>query len=77
LTERRPDLVAAEREVLAAFRTLEASKLALRPDIALTVEGGRLSDRLLDLLSLNPTLFRTAVQIFVPIYQGGARCAPG
>jgi len=72
LTERRPDLVAAEREVLAAFRTLEASKLALRPDIALTVEGGRLSDRLLDLLSLNPTLFRSAVQIFVPIYQGGA-----
>ena len=72
LTERRPDLVAAERQVLAAFRNLEASKLALLPDIALTAEGGRLSDRLLDVLLLNPILFRSAVQIFVPIYEGGA-----
>jgi NodT family efflux transporter outer membrane factor (OMF) lipoprotein len=72
LLERRPDLLAAERQVLAAFRTLEASKLALLPSIALTVEGGRLDDRLLSLLNLNPTLFRSAVQIYVPIYQGGA-----
>ena len=72
LTERRPDLVAAERQVLAAFRNLEASKLALLPDIALTVEGGRVSDRLLDLLLLNPILFRSALQVFVPVYQGGA-----
>lgn len=72
LTERRPDLVAAERQVLAAFRNLEAAKLALRPDITLTVEGGRVSDRLLDLLLLNPVFFRSAVQVFVPIYEGGA-----
>jgi NodT family efflux transporter outer membrane factor (OMF) lipoprotein len=72
LTERRPDLVAAERQVLAAFRNLEASKLALLPDIALTVEGGHVSDRLLDLLLLNPVMFRSAVQVFVPIYEGGA-----
>jgi multidrug efflux system outer membrane protein len=72
LTERRPDLVAAERQVLAAFRSLEATKLALFPDIALTLEGGRVSDRLLDLLLLNPTMFRSAVQVFVPVYQGGA-----
>jgi outer membrane protein TolC len=72
LTERRPDLVAAERQVLAAFRNLEASKLALRPDIVLTGEGGRISDRLLDALLLNPILFRSAVQVFVPIYEGGA-----
>ncbi len=72
LTERRPDLVAAERQVLAAFRNLQASKLALRPDIALTLEGGRVSDRLLDVLLLNPILFRGAVQVFVPVYEGGA-----
>jgi multidrug efflux system outer membrane protein len=72
LTERRPDLVAAERQVLAAFRNLEASKLALLPDIALTVEGGHVSDRLLDLLLLNPIMFRSAVHVFVPIYEGGA-----
>jgi multidrug efflux system outer membrane protein len=72
LLERRPDLLAAERHVLAAFRTVEASKLALLPSIVLTAEGGRLDDRLLSLLNLNPTLFRSAVQIYVPIYQGGA-----
>jgi multidrug efflux system outer membrane protein len=72
LTERRPDLVAAERQVLTAFRSLEAARLALLPDITLTVEGGRVSDRLLDLLMLNPLHFRSAVQVFVPIYEGGA-----
>jgi multidrug efflux system outer membrane protein len=72
LLERRPDLLAAERQVLAAFRMLEASKLALLPSITLTADGGRLDDRLLSLLNLNPTLFHTAVQIYVPIYQGGA-----
>lgn len=72
LLERRPDLLAAERQVLAAFRTLEASKLALLPTIALTADGGRLDDRLLSLLNLNPTLFRSAVKIYVPTYQGGA-----
>jgi len=72
LLERRPDLLAAERQVLAAFRTLEASKLALLPSITLTGDGGRLDDRLLSLLNLNPTLFHTALQLYVPIYEGGA-----
>lgn len=60
LLERRPDLLAAERQVLAAFRTLEASKLALLPSITLTGDGGRLDDRVLSLLNLNPTLFHSA-----------------
>jgi multidrug efflux system outer membrane protein len=72
LLERRPDLLAAERQVLAAFRTLEASKLALLPSITLTGDGGRLDDRILSILNLNPTLFHSALQIYVPIYQGGA-----
>jgi len=41
-------------------------KLALLRGITLTAEGGRLNDRLLSLLNLNPTLFHTAVQIYVP-----------
>jgi outer membrane protein TolC len=72
LLERRPDLLASEHQVLAAFRTLEASKLALLPTITLTAGGGRLDDQLLSLLNLNPTLFHSALQIYVPIYQGGA-----
>jgi outer membrane protein, multidrug efflux system len=72
LLERRPDIVSAQRVVLVAFRVQEAAKLALLPSFALTLEGGRLSDRLLDVLHLNPWLVRSAAGMFVPIYQGGA-----
>ena len=72
LLERRPDIVAAEREVLAAFRNEEAARLALLPQFVLTVEGGRLSDQLLSVLGLNPWLFYSALRMAVPIYEGGA-----
>jgi len=72
LLERRPDIVAAEHQVLAAFRTQEAAKLALLPNFSLNLEGGRLSDPLLDVLGLNPWLVHGVVGMFVPIYQGGA-----
>ncbi len=71
LLERRPDLVAAERQVLAAFRLQEAAELALLPSIALTLEGGRVSDGLLSLLNLNPWALHGAVGLDVPIYTGG------
>jgi outer membrane protein, multidrug efflux system len=72
LLERRPDIVAAEHQVLAAFRTQEATKLALLPDFSLNLKGGRLSDPLLDVLGLNPWLVHGVAGMFVPIYQGGA-----
>jgi len=72
LLERRPDIVAAEHEVLSAFRTEEAAKLALLPSFSFIVEGGRLSDPLLSVLGLNPWLIHSAVGMFVPIYEGGA-----
>jgi outer membrane protein, multidrug efflux system len=75
LLERRPDIVAAEHQVLAAFRTEEAAKLALLPNFSLDLEGGRLSDPLLSVLGLNPWLLHSAVGMFVPIYQGGATLA--
>jgi outer membrane protein, multidrug efflux system len=72
LLERRPDILAAERRVVAAFRELTSARLALLPSIALTAEGGRLSDRFLDLLKLNPYLVATSVGLFQPIFAGGA-----
>jgi multidrug efflux system outer membrane protein len=72
LLERRPDIVAAEHQVLTAFRTEEAAKLALLPSFSLNAEGGRLSDALLSVLGLNPWLIHSTVGMFVPIYQGGA-----
>ena len=75
LLERRPDIVAAEHRVLAAFRTEEAAKLARLPNFSFNVEGGRLSDPLLSVLGLNPWLIHSMIGMLVPIYQGGALLA--
>lgn len=72
LLERRPDIIAAERAVLAAFRNMEAAQLALYPDFSFSLVGGRLNDVLLTLLSLNPWLASAAIGAYVPIYEGGA-----
>ncbi|MFO1477805.1 MAG: TolC family protein [Verrucomicrobiota bacterium] len=72
LLERRPDLVAAERKVLAAFRVEEAAKLALLPSFSLNLAGGHLSDSMLSLLQMNPWMIHAALGMYVPIYQGGA-----
>jgi len=72
LLERRPDLLAAEREVLAAFRKEEAAQLALLPDISLSLAGGRLGDQFLSLLHLNPWLVSAGIGVSIPIYEGGA-----
>ena len=75
LLERRPDLVAAERQVLAAFRVEEAAKLALWPSFAVSLDGGHLSDGLTSLLRINPWLLHGTIGMSVPIYMGGALTA--
>lgn len=71
LLTRRPDLLAAENQVLAAFRREEAARLALLPSFTLGVEGGRLENNILSLLQMNPWLFHSAVGMTIPIYTGG------
>jgi multidrug efflux system outer membrane protein len=72
LLERRPDIVSAERAVLAAFREQEAAELALLPDLSLSLVGGRLGDQILSLLQLNPWLASAGIGVSIPIYEGGA-----
>jgi NodT family efflux transporter outer membrane factor (OMF) lipoprotein len=72
LLERRPDIIAAEREVIGAFRQQEAAELALRPDFSLSLVGGRVGDPVLTLLRLNPWFASAALGTAVPIYEGGA-----
>jgi outer membrane protein, multidrug efflux system len=72
LLERRPDILAAEREVLAAFRQQEAARLALLPDFSISLVGGRIDDPVLSLLRLNPWFGSAAIGAAVPIYEGGA-----
>jgi len=72
LLERRPDIVAAERSVLAAFRNEEAAELALLPEFSFSLVGGRLGDQVLTLLRLNPWLASAGIGVSIPIYEGGA-----
>jgi hypothetical protein len=72
LLQRRPDVIATERLVLAAFRKTEAAKLALLPDFSIALTGGRLADPLLTLLRLNPWLATAAIGAAIPVYEGGA-----
>ncbi len=72
LLQRRPDLIATERLVLAAFRKTEAAELALLPDFSIALAGGRLADPLLTLLRLNPWLATAAIGAAIPIYEGGS-----
>lgn len=71
LLENRPDLLAARRKIVQAFRSEEAAKLAFLPSFTLGIEGGRLENNLLTLLRLNPWLLRSAVGMTIPIYTGG------
>jgi len=72
LLERRPDIIAAERIVLAAFRQQEAATLALLPDFAISLTGGRLGSQVLSLLRLNPWFAAAGIGVSIPIYEGGA-----
>ena len=68
---RRPDLLAAEQNVLATFRREEAAELSLLPEFSLSLTAGRLGDQILALLDVNPWLTAAGIGANVPIYQGG------
>ena len=53
LLDRRPDVVAARNEVIAAFYNVEVAKLARLPGVSLAASGGRLFDPDIALLGAN------------------------
>src|SRR5688572_9934618 len=71
LLERRPDLVAAERRVAAAFHAIQSAKAARLPKIALTASGGRSTNDLFYLLGVSPNFWQTGVGSLAPIFTGG------
>ena len=75
LLDRRPDLLAALHSVFAAFRNHEAAELSLLPSFSLNLDGGRLADKTLSLLGLNPWLVHGALGASVPIFHGGSLVA--
>jgi outer membrane protein, multidrug efflux system len=61
--ERRPDLIAAEARVRAAFRRAEAAKLAKMPSFTLTGAIGAVAP--------GPGFFSVAGNFFAPVMDGG------
>ncbi len=72
LLERRPDVVAAERRVAAAFYRVEESKAARLPKISLVASGTSVSSDLLVLQNHDNPVWGLGVNLLAPIFTGGA-----
>jgi len=68
---RRPDIHAAEHQLLAANANIGAARAAFFPSITLTASAGTVSARLQDLFSPGQGIWTFAPQINVPIFNGG------
>ena len=73
MLERRPDMVAAERRVAAAFNRVGEAKAARLPRIILNANVAAIQSDILQLTSdfSNPT-GGAGARLIAPIYQGGA-----
>jgi multidrug efflux system outer membrane protein len=71
LVSRRPDLVAAERRMLAAGARWEQSRLALYPSFKLTGRIGTSADDFLQAFSGDFLMWNLAGNILQPVFQGG------
>jgi outer membrane protein TolC len=72
LLERRPDVVAAERRVAAAFNRVHEAKAARLPAIALTTGVSSISSDLFVLQDRDNPVWNLGANLLAPIYRGGA-----
>ena len=72
LLERRPDVVAAERRVAAAFNRIHEAKAARLPTISLTSGVSWISSQLFVLASKDNPIWNLGAHLLAPIYKGGA-----
>jgi len=68
---RRPDIVAAQRNYLAAHRRTSAAKKDRLPQIRLTSSYGTSSDELKNVLDINNNIWSLAANLTKPILDGG------
>lgn len=71
LLSRRPDLIAASRQIEAADARLSAAEKRLIPTLSLTGNVGTASEDLSDLLNRNFSVWNLAGNLIQPLYQGG------
>jgi len=71
LLERRPDVIAAERRVAAAFSRIGEAKAARLPRISLTAGGSTISSDVFVLKDRSNPAFSFGANLIAPIYMGG------
>ena len=71
LLERRPDVVAAERRVAAAFYRVEEAKAARLPRISLTAAVTSISSELFVLKERDNPVWSAGASLTAPLYLGG------
>lgn len=72
LLERRPDIIAAERRVAAAFNRTGEAQAARLPRISLTAGVNTISSDLFVLQNRDNPVWSAGASLMAPIYQGGA-----
>lgn len=75
ILERRPDIIAAERRVAAAFNAVAQAKAARLPSISLTSSGGTASSSLVELANPLNLFWSAGANLLAPILDGGQRKA--
>ncbi|WOE75341.1 TolC family protein [Alterisphingorhabdus coralli] len=75
LLERRPDIIAAERQIAAAINSRKVAQAAKLPRFSLTTALNGASNDLEDVLDPANMLWTLAGNILAPIFDGGARDA--
>jgi NodT family efflux transporter outer membrane factor (OMF) lipoprotein len=71
LLERRPDVVAAERRVAAAFYSVEEAKAARLPSISLTAAVSSVSSELFVLKERDNPVWSAGASLMAPLFLGG------
>jgi outer membrane protein, multidrug efflux system len=72
LLERRPDVIAAERRIAAAFNRVGEAKAARLPAIALTTGASAISSDLFVLQDRNNPVWNIGASLLMPVFRGGA-----
>jgi multidrug efflux system outer membrane protein len=71
LLERRPDVLAAEQQLVAANANVGAAKALFYPTITLTGSAGAISSSLSDFLSPSSMVWSLGAGLFQPLFNGG------